>query len=292
MTMLLGVMAAGGAVAGLLQLIPSKVRRAIVYAFIATLTLGLLRDIFAVVLPRNVARYFYTSSGLTSKGAITLLLVWGGFFTFTQLWGQRIRSSLEALPPQQQRPLRWSAYALALVIALGLPQLLGDRGGYIFEVLDIVGIYIVMGLGLNIVVGFAGLLDLGYVAFFAIGAYTMAVLTTPELPAVRQYIEPMSFWEALPIALLASLLSGIILGIPVLKTRGDYLAIITLGFGEIIRLLVISDALKPILGGAQGITGVARPQIFGWEATDPQDFFYFILVAIALGFFISARLKD
>ncbi len=290
--MLLGVMAASGAVAGVLQLIPSKVRRPIVYAFIATLTLGLLRDIFAVVLPRNVARYFYTSSGLTPKGAITLLLVWGGFFTFSQLWGQRIRSSLEALPPQQQRPLRWTAYALALVIALGLPQLLGDRGGYIFEVLDIVGIYIVMGLGLNIVVGFAGLLDLGYVAFFAIGAYTMAVLTTPELPAVREYIEPMGFWEALPIALLASLLSGIILGVPVLKTRGDYLAIITLGFGEIIRLLVISDALKPILGGAQGITGVARPQLFGWEATDPQDFFYFILVAIAVGFFISARLKD
>ncbi len=289
---LLIVMGGGGVVAGLLELLPSKVRRPLLYALTATLTLGLLRDIFAVILPRSISRFFYTSSGLTVKGAVVLTLVWAAYFTASELWGQRVRSSLQALPPTQQKTLRWGSYLLALIILLGLPPLLGERGGYVFEVLDIVGIYIVMGLGLNIVVGFAGLLDLGYVAFFAIGAYTMAVLTTPELPAVRQYIPPMDFWEALPIALLASLLAGIILGVPVLKTRGDYLAIITLGFGEIIRLLVISDALKPILGGAQGITGVARPHLFGWTAKDPQDFFYFILAAIVIGFFISLRLKD
>ncbi len=289
---LVGVMAALGIVAAALEWLPYEGRKPLLMAVLATLVLALLRDIFAVILPRGLSRFLYTSSGLTRQGTITLLVVWGTIFAAWQTWGQRARASLDALPPQQQRPLRWGAYALSLIVLLGLPPLLGERGGYVFEVMDIVGIYIIMGLGLNIVVGFAGLLDLGYVAFFAIGAYTMAVLTTPELPNVRAVIPQMGFWEALPIALGVSLLSGIILGIPVLKTRGDYLAIITLGFGEIIRLLVLSDFLKPVLGGAQGITGIARPVIAGWHAKDPQDFYYYILIAIAIGFFITVRLRD
>ncbi len=289
---LLGVMAVLGIVAALVERLPSSVQRPLLMAILATLTLGLLRDIFAVILPRKLSRFLYTSSGLTQPGLITLLVLWGAFFTFWQIWGRKARASIQALPPERQRPIRWGTYVLTLIILLGLPPLLGERGAYIFEVVDIVGIYIIMGLGLNIVVGFAGLLDLGYVAFFAIGAYTMAVLTTPELPTVRAVIPPMGFWEALPIALGVSLLSGIILGIPVLKTRGDYLAIITLGFGEIIRLLVLSDFLKPYLGGAQGVTGIARPELLGWRAKDPQDFYYFILVAIFIGFYISVRLRD
>ncbi len=289
---LVGVMAALGVVAAMLEWLPYKVRKPLLMAILATLVLGLLRDIFAVILPRGLSRFLYTSSGLTQQGTVTLLALWGVLFAVWQAWGENARQSVRALPPQQQRSLRWGVYLLTAVILLGLPPLLGERGGYVFEVMDIVGIYIIMGLGLNIVVGFAGLLDLGYVAFFAIGAYTMAVLTTPELPNVRAVIPQMGFWEALPIALGVSLLSGIILGIPVLKTRGDYLAIITLGFGEIIRLLVLSDFLKPILGGAQGITGIARPVIAGWEAKDPQDFYYYILIAIAIGFFITVRLRD
>ena len=289
---LLAVMVALGVATAAIELLPENVRRPLLTAIGATLTLALLRDIFAVVLPRGISRFFFTSSGLTQPGTAVLLVAWTLVFGFWQTWGQRMRASIRALPPQQQRPIQWASYALALAILLGLPPLLGERGGYIFEVADIVGIYIIMGLGLNIVVGFAGLLDLGYVAFFAIGAYTMAVLTTPELPNVRAVIPQMGFWQALPIALGASLLSGIILGIPVLKTRGDYLAIITLGFGEIIRLLVLSDFLKPLLGGAQGITGIARPVVAGWQAKNPQDFYYFILIAIAIGYFISVRLRD
>ena len=175
-----------------------------------------------------------------------------------------------------------------LIVLFILPQLIGP---YLSEVADLVGFYIIMALGLNVVVGFAGLLDLGYVAFFAIGAYTMAVLTTPELPLVRSFIPQLNFWEALPFAVLAALVAGVLLGIPVLKTRGDYLAIITLGFGEIIRLLVLSDALKPGLGGAMGVTGVARPTI-GTQVTDsPQEFYYFILIGILIAWFITSRLK-
>lgn len=289
---LLAVMAGSGLVAGLLELLPSGVRRPLIYALLATLTLGLLRDIFAVVFPRKISRFLYTSSGLTQAGMLTYLALWGVIFTFWETLGVRLRQQVQSLPPAQQRPIQWTGYALSALILVGMPFVLGERGSYIFEVLDIVGIYIIMGLGLNIVVGFAGLLDLGYVAFFAIGAYTMAVLTTPELAVVRAVIPQMTFWEALPIALFASFLSGILLGIPVLKTRGDYLAIITLGFGEIIRLLVLSDFLKPYLGGAQGVTGIARPTFGEWYAKDPQDYYFFILIAIAIGFFVSMRLKD
>ena len=140
--------------------------------------------------------------------------------------------------------------------------------------------------------GFAGLLDLGYVAFFAIGAYTMAVLTTPELPLVRSFIPQLSFWMALPIAVLVAIIAGVLLGVPVLKTRGDYLAIITLGFGEIIRLLVLSDALKPGLGGAQGVVGVGRPDVGPLGIVDkPEEFYYLILVGILIAWFITSRLK-
>jgi branched-chain amino acid transport system permease protein len=156
------------------------------------------------------------------------------------------------------------------------------------EVINNVGLYILMGFGLNIVVGFAGLLDLGYVAFFAIGAYTMGVLTsTSELG-----VAGMSFWGALPFCVLAAVIAGVILGIPVLRMRGDYLAIVTLGFGEIIRLLALSDWLKPYIGGAQGILMIPKPGIFGFELVTPEAFYYLILLGCLLAAFVSWRLRD
>ena len=138
---------------------------------------------------------------------------------------------------------------------------------YLTEVVNNIGLYILMGFGLNIVVGFAGLLDLGYVAFFAIGAYTMGILTsTGDLG-----VAGMSFWAALPFCLLASVVAGVILGVPVLRMRGDYLAIVTLGFGEIIRILALSDWLKPYIGGAQGILMIPKPSIFGFQFITPQS---------------------
>ncbi len=136
-------------------------------------------------------------------------------------------------------------------------------------------------------VGFAGLLDLGYVAFFAIGAYTIAVLTSPELGFFN-----LSFWEALPFAILVGVISGILLGIPVLKMRGDYLAIATLGFGEIIRILVLSDFLRPWLGGAQGIGKIPKASIGGIEFATPQQTYYLILAGCLLVGLISWRLRD
>src|SRR5690606_7177952 len=128
-----------------------------------------------------------------------------------------------------------------VLILLVLPMILGT---YLTEVLDNVGLFILMGLGLNIVVGFAGLLDLGYVAFFAIGAYVIGILTsTGSLSSVD-----MSFWPAHPLADGCSVMAGLFLGSPVLRMRGDYLAIVTLGFGEILRVLATPDLLKPYIG--------------------------------------------
>lgn len=115
-------------------------------------------------------------------------------------------------------------------------------------------IYIMMGLGLNIVVGFAGLLDLGYVAFYAVGAYSYALLS--------QYFG-ISFWVALPVSGLMAALFGFILGFPVLRLRGDYLAIVTLGFGEIIRLVL--NNWDSLTGGPDGIGSIAKPTLFGLE---------------------------
>jgi branched-chain amino acid transport system permease protein len=144
-----------------------------------------------------------------------------------------------------------------------------------------------MGLGLNIVVGFAGLLDLGYVAFFAIGAYTVGILTSPELSA-----NPMTYWQALPFALIACVMAGVILGLPVLKMRGDYLAIVTLGFGEIVRLLVLSDWLRPWFGGSQGIQLIAQPRLGNAVLNTQQELYYLFLICVGIGTFVARRLRD
>lgn len=139
------------------------------------------------------------------------------------------------------------------IIAVSWP-FLADRSA--IDIMTLAMIYVILGLGLNIVVGFAGLLDLGYVGFYAVGAYSYAML---------YHWAGWSFWEALPIAGAMSAFFGFILGFPVLRLRGDYLAIVTLGFGEIIRLLLIN--LVDWTGGPDGIAGIPKPSIFGLEMT-------------------------
>jgi branched-chain amino acid transport system permease protein len=175
---------------------------------------------------------------------------------------------------------------LMAVILLVAPQVIGQYWNY---TMGTVGIYVLLGLGLNIVVGFAGLLDLGYVAFFAIGAYTVGLLTAPEPHGLM-----LSFWVALPIGVLIAALSGVLLGIPVLRMRGDYLAIVTLGFGEIIRILSKSDVLTGFSGGPRGVRDIA-PGLFGAAVSKANYFMYFmylILLGIALVAFVTNRLQN
>jgi branched-chain amino acid transport system permease protein len=144
-----------------------------------------------------------------------------------------------------------------------------------------VGMYVMMAVGLNIVVGKSGLLDLGYVAFFAIGAYTMAILGTKT---------DLNFWEILPIGVALAMLSGVLLGTPTLRLRGDYLAIVTLGFGEIVRIFAVNtDAI----GGSRGIAGIPTPpDIFKAKFTilDPKPYYWLLLTFTLLIIWMVRRL--
>ena len=148
-----------------------------------------------------------------------------------------------------------------LVVALALPFLpWSDR--YILDLAILILTYIMLGWGLNVVVGLAGLLDLGYVAFYAVGAYSFALLSTIYFPLwFPDFLMPYAFWIALPLAGMLAALWGIMLGFPVLRLRGDYLAIVTLAFGEIIRVVLINWA--DFTGGPNGISGIPRPTFFG-----------------------------
>ena len=125
-----------------------------------------------------------------------------------------------------------------------------NAGPLLNEVLATVGLFALMGLGLNIVVGYAGLLDLGYVAFFAVGAYSTAILVSASSP---NFTPELAFFAAVPFVIVIASLAGLIVGTPVIRMRGDYLAIVTLAFGEIARLIFQADWLKGTFGGAQGL---------------------------------------
>ena len=287
------LLVASGGVAGLLAALmfrsPPVFKRVLITALGSVLVAGVLQDLlrptFAAWGPlAGISTWLFTANGLTLHGAVTLGLAVSLASWFWAFRGEAIRSHVAKLPPSRKKGLRFGSLALFVAVLLVLPQILGL---FLSEVLTIVGLYVLLGLGLNIVVGFAGLLDLGYVAFFAIGAYVTALLTSPELGFFS-----FTFWEALPVAIAAGVIAGVLLGIPVLKMRGDYLAITTLGFGEIIRILVLSDFLRPWLGGAQGIGKIAHATIGRIEFVSPQQIYYLILAGCLLVVFISVRLRD
>ena len=160
--------------------------------------------------------------------------------------------SLPALP-QMKSGTRNVVIFVVLMMAASWPFFAGRNA---VDIATLAMIYVMLGLGLNVVVGFAGLLDLGFVGFYAVGAYTFALLF---------HWAGWTFWEALPLAGAASALFGFVLGFPVLRLRGDYLAIVTLGFGEIIRLLLVN--LTSITGGPDGISSIPKPTVLGLPMT-------------------------
>ncbi len=169
------------------------------------------------------------------------------------------------------------ALGVILIVMLVAPHIFGP---YATVILTNALLYTILALGLNVVVGYAGLLDLGYAAFFAVGAYTVGILTTTF---------GWNFWATLPVAVLAAMLAGIIIGGPTLRLRSDYLAIVTLGFGEIVR---IAARNLHITGAASGITGIQQPWLFGWHIATPIDFYYVFLVLAIIGILVSVRLAN
>jgi len=168
----------------------------------------------------------------------------------------------KALPQSMQRPLDFAGRAippLLLIFTLLVPVIFYNQR-YILDLGILVLTYVMLGWGLNVVVGLAGLLDLGYVAFYAVGAYSYALLATNF---------DLSFWVCLPLAGILAALWGVLLGFPVLRLRGDYLAIVTLAFGEIIRLVIIN--WQSLTGGPNGVSGIPRPTLFGIALTADED---------------------
>jgi branched-chain amino acid transport system permease protein len=278
-----------GLATALIFFAPSGVRRVVSTALLSLIGLALLQDLLQPILSSweplaSLDEALFAVSGLTLTGAAAICIL-VGLITF--LWTRQsgaVSTRIAALPDGRRRNLKLLVALVGLCVLLILPGILGI---FLSEVLTIIGLYVLLGLGLNIVVGFAGLLDLGYVAFFAIGSYTVAILTSPEIGTMQ-----LGFWQALPVAVVLGTLAGVMLGIPVLKMRGDYLAITTLGFGEIIRILVLSDLLKPWLGGAQGIARIPKASIFGFEFAGPQEIYYLLVAGCFLVGFVSWRLRD
>lgn len=181
-----------------------------------------------------------------------------------------------------QRPVRISAYTVFGAIVVALPFILGSN--YLIRVAVMAGIYIMLSLGLNIVVGFCGLLDLGYVAFYAVGAYTYAFLASPHFGIHWPWL------AILPLTVLFPAICGVLLGIPVLRLKGDYLAIVTLGFGEIIRILI--NNLDVVTNGPKGISNIDTVKLFSLEFSTPFRYFYLILFFVVIFVLIIARLSD
>ncbi|GAB4469274.1 MAG: hypothetical protein OHK0044_11190 [Burkholderiaceae bacterium] len=283
-----------GAMAGLAgavaALAPARVRRPLAAGVIAVTALGLFQELLEPLF-RSAAsleaihELLYGAGGLSPGGTAVLFATVAATVALWQRHGTAARGWYERLAAPRRRALQVGAAAVALALLVLLPI---AAGPFLSTVLVLVGLYALMGLGLNVVVGFAGLLDLGYVAFFAIGAYTTALLTSTGTHGVAE----ISFWAAVPIAMAMSLLAGVLLGIPVLGIRGDYLAIATLGFGEIIRLLVLSDFLRPWLGGSQGVLSVPKPTLFGFALASPGHLFYLTLVSCLLLVYVAVRLRD
>ncbi len=173
--------------------------------------------------------------------------------------------------------IRFAVFAVAVVV---FPLLI--QNSYWTRVGATIAIYVILGNGLNIIAGITGLLDMGFIAFYAIGAYTYAILNSAQLGI------HLGFWPSLGICVLTAVIFGAVIGIPSLRVRGDYLAIVTLGFFYIVQRLILN--LDGLTNGPDGISGVARPTLFGLTIRTPIQYYYFYWIFAAVVFFISVRL--
>jgi len=200
---------------------------------------------------------------------------------------QEARDSVERLKrrtwdslPAATRPLIWLVLSLSILFMPFFDDVW-------MRMFFLVALYVTLGIGLNVVVGMAGLLDLGYVAFFATGAYTVGILGSNISPAVDG---TFNYWLLLPLALLLGASVGVLLGMPVLPLRGDYLAIVTLGFGEIVRILILN--MDGVTRGSSGLFGMVRPDVGVHTVDGVRSFFVMIVLAAFAIWFITSRLRE
>ena len=298
----LAVLIGGGAVSSVLGALlyraPRGVQRPLAYALVWVTLVGMFFELIELLTQFEALdpwrELVFSWDGLRPQGAIAVALLAA---VLTAVWDAnraRLEGRFRAMPRDRQKWLRGGSMALLLLVVLVLFPIVA--GNFIGQVLLTIGLFILMGMGLNLEIGIAGLLDLGYVAFFAVGAYTCALLTadSPYALGLRFDWFPMfNWWISLVFAVAAALFVGVLLGIPVLKVRGDYLAVATLATGEITRVLVLSDFAKPVLSGAQGIHNIPPPYLFGGGAIDdPLELYFVALVAAGMAAWIAYRLED
>jgi branched-chain amino acid transport system permease protein len=284
----IAVGALAGALAALTASLPNAFRAPIVWGAAAIVVMGLFAGLFRTPMLTTAlapaARWLFAPEGLTVPGAVLVFLVAAGAVVLRPrlALGRHYRE----LPQRTQRALVPPALLLIGALVLALPFGLGP---FFAQVVAIVAIYVLMGFGMNITLGLAGLLDLGFVAFFAVGAYTVGLLTsTGEFG-----LAGLSWWAAVPFAVLLAMAFAAFLGLPILGIRGDYLAIATLGFGEIVRILAGSDLLKAWLGGPQGILNIPKPIPVGPDhpLSGPVQIYYIALACAAVVAFVAWRLR-
>lgn len=283
--------AAVGLAGAAVHFLPGRWRRSVLPGLMWVLIFALFTDIvgqffFGIGL-ESLTTVIYTRRGgpLTILGAVLVFVAFTALYWYLAGRETTLRRRFDALPVE--RKARWTV-VLAVAVLLFLWFLPRVMGPFVSQVLDSAGIYLLMALGLNIVLGYAGLLDLGYVAFFAVGAYTTAILTSPLSPA---FSPELSVLAALPFVMAAAAIAGIMVATPVIRMRGDYLAIVTLGFGEIARILLNSEWLAPYFGGAQGITNIPDLKIGPFEFQSPQDYFYPIFLFVVLAAYVTVAVQ-
>ena len=331
--LVIGMTALGGA-AGALRSLPASIHRPVVAGLAGVVAMALLERVVAPAFDQTGIEkdwlYSKAKGGLELTGAIVTFVVVAAIVRFavpTKL--HRIllpgRSHDPVAAAVQTEPVTHGADGVAdredsegdghpldrrltarglqiiawLVIAgllAWLPYLVGP---VVSRILGLVGIYLLLGLGLNIVVGYAGLLDLGYVAFFAVGAYFTAILTGGQRVTFLGFRPPafgadLDFFVALPIVVAIAAFIGVLIGAPVLRLRGDYLAIVTLGFGEIARVIFGSTWAEGLFGGALGMSAITNARIPGTSyefQSDPAHFYYLVLAFCLFAIFVSWRLQ-
>jgi len=281
-----------GLLGGAMHVLPKKLRfhiRNVVLSVLAVSVLEMfLTDLLQGLGLEVLADFiYYKRGGLEVVGA---LLVAALSLLVPLLVGTKLTDAKQKvvnLPTDERRRVNLLLLTVSAALLFVLPFFLGKIAN---ELLANVGLFVLLALGLNIVVGLAGILDLGYVAFFAVGGYTAAILTSPNSPG----FSPELPWPiALIVVVVLTGIVGLFIGAPVIRMRGDYLAIVTLGFGEIIRLLFLSDWLSGWFGGAQGITNIPGVDlgIATVKGTDPRSVFLLVLVFCGIAVYVSWRLE-
>jgi len=281
-----------GLLGGAMHVLPKKLRfhiRNVVLSVLAVSVLEMfLTDLLQGLGLEVLADFiYYKRGGLEVVGA---LLVAALSLLVPLLVGTKLTDAKQKvvnLPTDERRRVNLLLLTVSAALLFVLPFFLGKIAN---ELLANVGLFVLLALGLNIVVGLAGILDLGYVAFFAVGGYTTAILTSPNSPG----FSPELPWPiALIVVVVLTGIVGLFIGAPVIRMRGDYLAIVTLGFGEIIRLLFLSDWLSGWFGGAQGITNIPGVDlgIATVKGTDPRSVFLLVLVFCGIAVYVSWRLE-